>query len=427
MSGYRKKNLRVNKMCFASLMAFLLFITTISPLSGTVSASVINNQTVVLYPNMISNQIDDPKLEEVKVDIIPFLSFEHSEVQLPNESVEIMRKSTKPLVLISSDIKVVVPNEVFDEPVKQGFLNMSFIVNRSESATVNGAVSATYEFSKVTEAYSTFMNIPQKTWKVYEIDKRFSRPIEFIVPTTVSVKDPRKVAAYNLREATGAFEYVGGTFNSDDKFIFSANDTSRITVIEQDKTFNDIQNHWAQEQIEVLASRNITSGRSEKIFDPKGNITRAEFTVMIAHAINLNANKHEWELVENQERIFQDLQMSKAWAYKEVEDAYTAGIVKGTSKNTFSPDSLISRQEIAAILIRAIEFQDSNLLNGLDTPKPFADDNKIGTFARKPVNQAVSLGIISGRGGNLFDPQANATRAEAAVMLYRTLGKLSEL
>jgi len=49
----------------------------------------------------------------------------------------------------------------------------------------------------------------------------------------------------------------------------------------------------------------------------------------------------------------------------------------------------------------------------------FTDQAKISSWAKKEVAAAVQKGIVLGRPDGTFDPQANATRAEAVVMLKR--------
>lgn len=51
----------------------------------------------------------------------------------------------------------------------------------------------------------------------------------------------------------------------------------------------------------------------------------------------------------------------------------------------------------------------------------FADDADIPHWARGAVEVARQYGMIEGRGGNRFAPNATATRAEATVMLLRML------
>ena len=49
----------------------------------------------------------------------------------------------------------------------------------------------------------------------------------------------------------------------------------------------------------------------------------------------------------------------------------------------------------------------------------FTDKTGISSYAQGSVALAVKYGIITGKPGNKFDAKGNATRAEAAAILYR--------
>ena len=48
----------------------------------------------------------------------------------------------------------------------------------------------------------------------------------------------------------------------------------------------------------------------------------------------------------------------------------------------------------------------------------FADDVSIEAYANEAVYTMQKAGIIGGKPGNMFDPKANATRAEASKMIF---------
>lgn len=187
----------------------------------------------------------------------------------------------------------------------------------------------------------------------------------------------------------------------------------------QPVTYSDIATHWAKKEIEVLATKKIILGKTAELFAPEDKLTRAEFAVLVSRALGLETKAYAG--------TFKDVTTNKAWAYAAIEAAARAGIINGKADGTFAPDAQITREEIAAIIVRAVKHEDAALLNNLDTSKMFADDKHISTFAKLSVKQAVALGIVNGRGGNVFAPQDNATRAESAVMLYRALNKLGDL
>ncbi|MCJ1908246.1 S-layer homology domain-containing protein [Planococcus ruber] len=184
-------------------------------------------------------------------------------------------------------------------------------------------------------------------------------------------------------------------------------------------TFDDIQTHWAKKQIEALASKGIVFGKSTEAFEPESKLSRSEFAVLLARALELPLKEYEG--------TFKDVRTSKAWAYQGIEAAARAGIVFGKTDGTYDPDAEITREEIAAMMIRAIEYQDASLLEGIDASHKFADAKNVGKHAVEAVAKAYGLGIISGRVHNKFDPKADITRAETIVILYRGLDKLDLL
>jgi len=184
-------------------------------------------------------------------------------------------------------------------------------------------------------------------------------------------------------------------------------------------TFDDVTTHWAKKEIEALATKKIILGKTAELFAPDAKLTRAEFAVLVARALDLELKAYEGK--------FSDVPASKDWAYAGLEAAARAGIINGLENGKFNPDAQITREEIATIIVRAVKYEDAELLKNLDTSKVFADNNKISAFAQQGVKEAVALGIVNGRAGNVFAPQDNATRAESAVMLYRALDKLGDL
>jgi len=107
-----------------------------------------------------------------------------------------------------------------------------------------------------------------------------------------------------------------------------------------------------------------------------------------------------------------------SWAYGAVEAAARAGLVKG-SEGKFRPHDPITRQEMAVMLVRALD-------KGVDvsnTLPAFADDVKIAPWARGHVAAALNQDLIKGYPDNTFRPQKNAVRAEAVVMACRFINQ----
>lgn len=174
----------------------------------------------------------------------------------------------------------------------------------------------------------------------------------------------------------------------------------------KNKTFADLNGvEWAREAIEYLYNNDIVSGKSDDEFAPQDNITRAEFVKIIVLALDLPLSKGDF---------FTDVP-SNSWYAPYVYAAYDAGLVSGDEENRFNPNDNITRQDMAVILYRAYKLVATyDVLN-------FADANSISGYARMAVAYFAQTGIINGMDNNNFVPFGNATRAQAAVMIFRSL------
>lgn len=232
--------------------------------------------------------------------------------------------------------------------------------------------------------------------------------------------DARKAAVYRLNGQS--YEYVGGVYDKSKKqFVVSLKSFGTFVVVEQSKTFNDVTSRlaWAKEEIEVLASRTIIQGMTRDRFEPNEAITRAQFAVLLARALQLPTSSYKG--------VFTDVSSQMAWAAPYIEAAYRAGIVQGNN-GIFKPNDVITREQMAAMLVRALVYKNEQDTKGNESIS-FADESAIAPYAREYVRLAASLQLIRGtviNGKLVFKPKANATRAESAVMLYRLLQQTGE-
>ncbi len=102
-----------------------------------------------------------------------------------------------------------------------------------------------------------------------------------------------------------------------------------------------------------------------------------------------------------------------AWAEKAINSLADAGIIKGTSENTYSPAANITRADFAILLVRAFALESENTEN-------FADVAESDYFARE-LAIARNTGLVSGIGDNKFAPRNNITRQDMMLMVYRII------
>ena len=381
----------------------------VTPTTPSISAPSIPSTPkgeVNVNVNLIAGQVKDSAKQEVKVDI-PALTDAQPKIsaKLQASSLKELAQSSKPLVLKSGDVEMNISNKVLKDIAAGAPDSVIISIGTSKSTGIDGAVSAIYEFT-ITTAKNGKSTIVSE----------FSEPIQVTVPTS-AVKDERKAAAYHLNGSTNALAYVGGA-NKNGKSTFKTSHFSKFVIVEKAVTFKDIEKHWAQEQIEVLASRSITSGNTAATFTPEGKLTRAEFAVLLVRALNIPTKSYEG--------IFSDVTEKQSWSVLEIEAANRVGIVKGDQNGKFNPQDKVTREQMASMIVRAIEYKNANLLNDAASTTKFADESKISGYAKDAVQQAAALGIIKGKEGNTFAPQDDTNRAEAAVMLYRFLNALGE-
>jgi len=178
--------------------------------------------------------------------------------------------------------------------------------------------------------------------------------------------------------------------------------------------FNDIDSvPWAQEAIVTLRVKNVIAGKTETEFCPNENITREEFTKLIAAAFAGDAEKAEI--------AFKDADPN-AWYYPYIQQAKGAGLVNGMSDSQFGIGQNITRQDMAVMIFNAANYK--NVVGNSEPEEfPFADDRDISNYAKEAIYTLKTMGIINGVDADNFAPLATATRAEAAVMIYRLLLK----
>ena len=115
--------------------------------------------------------------------------------------------------------------------------------------------------------------------------------------------------------------------------------------------------------------------------------------------------------------------------YREAVDIGVSNVlVFGMDNNTFAADAQVSREQMAAILVRLLE-QKGNVADISEAGTGqllarVADQASISPWARVPIAVMVREKIMEGRDNGWFAPQDHATRAEAAMMIYRVLNRL---
>lgn len=143
-------------------------------------------------------------------------------------------------------------------------------------------------------------------------------------------------------------------------------------------------------------------------------ITRAEFAAVSVKVYEALSGTKAIPAINNPFTDTKDVEVLKA---------YNLGITTGTAADKFSPDMLLNREQAAIMLTRVFKRvtlvgwtiqTDSQFTLQYKKPAPFADDDKISSWAKDSVYFMVANDIIKGTGNNLFSPRATTPAEEAA-------------
>ena len=170
---------------------------------------------------------------------------------------------------------------------------------------------------------------------------------------------------------------------------------------------------WSHEGLDYCIQNGIMSGTSATTIAPNGVTTRAQLVEMLyCQADSPKATKTS---------PFTDL--TDSWYVDAVNWAAEKGVVSGTSATTFSPNDVITRQDMATILYNYAK----NVLNldVFDTADltGYPDYSSVSDYARTPLSWAVAQGLIygadNGQGVVTLQPKGDATRAQTAAVIMR--------
>ena len=174
--------------------------------------------------------------------------------------------------------------------------------------------------------------------------------------------------------------------------------------------FTDIKNHWAEDNIIFVASRGLLTGTGNNQFSPNTGMTRGMFVTALGRLAGIDPADYKTGK-------FTDVKADAYYA-PYVNWAAEKGIVNGTTATTFSPDTNITREQMAVIMAGYAKKLGYELPVAHDAVT-FADNAQISGWAAKEVKAMQQAGIMAGKGGNRFDPKGTATRAEVATVLRR--------
>ncbi|WP_173224413.1 glycerophosphodiester phosphodiesterase family protein [Paenibacillus alba] len=237
--------------------------------------------------------------------------------------------------------------------------------------------------------------------------------------------DPKKATGVQVIPGTNRLRFVPTLFVTKDGKTTATlihNQNGVFTIVENHKSFSDLTNHWAKADIELLANKLVVDGVSDSRFEADRSITRAEFAALLVRSLGLS-------MEASKTTSFKDVAASD-WFADVAGSAASAGLLSGYEDGTFRPNQEITREEQAAMVVRAMSFVgiDTRVSSAKrdETLASFQDADQI-IWAQSEMAAAIQLGLMNGMAADTLASSSYATRAQSVVMLKRLLVKANFL
>ncbi|WP_265446852.1 InlB B-repeat-containing protein [Acetivibrio straminisolvens] len=170
----------------------------------------------------------------------------------------------------------------------------------------------------------------------------------------------------------------------DGKMIILVSEPGTYGVIENKKTFTDIEGHWASETIDFITSRTLFYGVGDNIFDTETGMTRAMFVTVLSKLDGADLSGYNTS-------AFSDINVN-SWYCKAVAWAVDIGIVSGYSKELFGPNDLITAEQIAIVLDKYMKYK--GIILKKDSDNVFVHDEEVSPWAKDTVMDMCQYGLI---------------------------------
>jgi len=189
--------------------------------------------------------------------------------------------------------------------------------------------------------------------------------------------------------------------------VIEETETEAVASLEQFKDGNQVA-AWAREDMQRAILLGIIQG-DQQMIKPKDKVTRAEFVTMLLKVLEQEDSAANQQEEATASAIFKDVP-SKAWYNEAVYKANALKLVNGVSEEYFMPNAAITREQMAVMMSRLIDMQESG-----NKPTDFAE---VATWAQSAVLEVYGNDLMQGDSEN-FAPKQEVTREMATVILMR--------
>lgn len=169
---------------------------------------------------------------------------------------------------------------------------------------------------------------------------------------------------------------------------------------------------WYYDDLKYAYDKGLINGTGANTFTPVGEVSRGQAVTVLYRLAGQPS-------VKGMTCPFTDLKGE--WSKDAVIWAYNCGIAKGLSETQFGEDESVTREQLAAFMLR---YADTLVYGGsITVPEAytasFKDASSVSDYANEAMLWANGAGIINGKPDGTLDPTGTATRDQFACMTAR--------
>ncbi|CAM3403725.1 glycoside hydrolase family 9 protein [Marinicrinis lubricantis] len=241
-------------------------------------------------------------------------------------------------------------------------------------------------------------------------------PITIKLPYTLQEgQNPNQVVVYYVGDE---LEVVRKSLFTSNMAVFQPEHFSSYTVLYSKVSFNDLNSSILEsDAILAIAARGIVVGKSSGQFDPQGSLTKAEFAQMLVKFLDAADSSADSSFTDVKEG---------AWYYEAVAAAEKLGIAEGKTDGTFGVSDVLTREDMAALLYRAIVTSGYTLQPSGEEVPALRDAADISDYAKEAVDALNLAQVLVVAEDGSFGPKSSATRADAAQLIYNLIKAMNE-
>gem|GEM_PF-186986 len=306
--------------------------------------------------------------------------------------------------------------------------------------------------------------------------RQLVEPVQITLRHAAQGTKAERLSVYKLEDSTATDEGTGSESSTavelasryhqaDGTIQFETAAPGMYVIWQGAKSFTDVPDtHWAYREIHELAALGIIQGVKADGFEPGRPVSRADYALLLVRALekltlleeqssnaavtdsaagaastsiesaeagtkDANVGSVASEETAAQTELFRDVPQG-AYYYEELKAAQRYGLIRGGADGNFYPQRSISRQEMFVMTARAL------LLAGFTVPEmegsteqtlsTVGDRLALAEYAKQDTALLIETGLVRGNRAGRVLPQAGASRAEAATLIFRLIELLSQ-